>query len=116
MAHIDILMQVTLPGGEHHSWESTPNKDPNRLDRRVRSYLKKQGLAAQDVVTVMSTVNKNTGKFVRFTYRCRDDIWELEVSVRCFKNSVCPFSEWFTNLTYQATRDITKKFTTDYLG
>jgi hypothetical protein len=116
MAHIDILMQVTLPNGEHYSRESTPNKDPNRLDRRISSYLRKQGVSVEDVITVMSTVNKNTGILARFTYRCRNKIWDLEVSVRCFKNSICPVSEWYTNLTYQDTRDITKKFTIDYLG
>jgi hypothetical protein len=115
MAHIDILAQVTLPGGRTQSFESTPNKDPTRLDRRIRSFLRKQGLAMEDVVTDMSTVSNTTGKFVRFKYSFRYNVWELEVSVRCFKNSICPFSERFTDLTYHDTREITKKFTNDYL-
>ena len=112
---LDQFMQVTLPGGGYYSQESTPNKNPNRLERRITSYLRKKGLTLRDVTTDLSVVNKNTGKLVRFTYKCRDDRWEVGVSVRCFNNSICPFSERFTDLTIEGTRDITRKFTNDYL-
>ena len=114
MAHLAILLQVRHPDGSIFSQESMPQDDEGRLNRGVRMYLRLQRLALEDVVTAMSVVNKNTGRNVRFTY-VFTDAWELEVSVRCFKDSIAPISERFTNLTYQDTRDITTNFTLKYL-
>ena len=115
MAHLAILLQVRHPNGSVFSQESMPQDDEGRLNRGVRMYLRQQSLALEDVVTAMSVVNKNTGRNVRFTYVFGGS-WELEVSVRCFKDSFPPYSERFTNLTYQDTRDITGKLTREHLG
>jgi hypothetical protein len=114
MSHIAILYHVTHPDGTVFSQERMPQDDEGRLNRGVKMYLRQQGLALEDVVTAMSVVNKNTGKNVRFTY-VFTGAWELEVSIRCFKDSIAPISERYTNLTYQDTRDITGKLTREHL-
>ena len=98
-----------MPDGRHYVRESTINKDPNRLDRRINSYLRKQGYASRDVITDMSVVNMNTGMLVRFTFEFIEE-WRVEVRVRSLKNDICPF----TMTHWCLTEEETKKKVRDY--
>jgi len=115
MSHIEQLWQVTLPGGDYFSVKGTPNKDTKRLARRVNSRLKKLGFTTSDVTSVLSCVSMTTGICVRFTYRCQDGVWSMKVLIRCFNNSICPILEWFDDLTYDRTLEITEKYSHEYL-
>jgi hypothetical protein len=115
MAHIKQFVQIVCPDGTHFSVEETPNKDPNRQARRVRSSLTKLKLGFKDVTTILSCTSATTGFCARFTYRCHNGIWDLEVRMRCFNDSIAPFVEWFDNLTYERTEEITRYYSHKYL-
>jgi adenosylcobinamide amidohydrolase len=109
MSHLSIRMEVILPNGDTYVRESTNNKDPNRLDRRIKSYLKKQGLAPRDVVIVMTVVNMNTGVVVQFTFEERGEWW-VQVKVRSFKNEICPYTLTYWCLTEEETKHKVSEF------
>ena len=111
MSHLAIRMQVILPDSRYHSEEKTENSDPNRLDRRINSYLKKQSFAIEDVVTEMSVFNRNTGVLIRFTFWFETE-WFVEVRVR--PRYDCPYVFLYTRPSYEGTREIVIDYTKQY--